>query len=76
MSNREEIRSRMTEDGIEFLLAQFVDMHGAAKVKMVPVSAFDAPIDEGAGFAGAAVWRSGWATMKSVKVPPMSTEAR
>ena len=59
MSNREEIRSRMSEAGIEFLLAQFVDMHGAAKVKMVPVSAFDAAIDEGAGFAGAAVWGMG-----------------
>ena len=59
MSDREEIRSRMSQDGIEFLLAQFVDMHGSAKVKMVPVSSFDAAIDEGAGFAGAAVWGMG-----------------
>ncbi len=59
MSNREEIRSRMSQDGIEFLLAQFVDVHGSAKVKMVPVSSFDASVDEGAGFAGAAVWGMG-----------------
>ena len=59
MSEREDIRSRMSQDGIEFLLAQFVDIHGSAKVKMVPVSSFDAAIDEGAGFAGAAVWGMG-----------------
>ena len=46
MSDREEIRSRMSQDGIEFLLAQFVDIHGSAKVKMVPVSSLDAAIDE------------------------------
>ena len=34
---------------------QFIDINGAAKVKMVPVSHFDDVIDEGAGFAGAAV---------------------
>ncbi len=49
MSDREEIRSRMSQDGIEFLLVQFMDMHGNAKVKMVPVSSFDAAIDEGPG---------------------------
>jgi glutamine synthetase len=59
MVDREQIRKRMEEDGIEFLLAQFVDLHGSARVKMVPVSGLDAMIDEGAGFAGAAVWGSG-----------------
>ena len=56
MSDREAIRSRMNAAGIEFLLAQFVDIHGSAKVKMVPYSGFDDMIDSGAGFAGAAVW--------------------
>lgn len=59
MVDREQIRKRMEEDGIEFLLAQFVDLHGSARVKMVPVSSLDTMIDEGAGFAGAAVWGSG-----------------
>ena len=59
MVDREKIRQQMQEEGIEFLLAQFVDMHGSARVKMTPVSCFDAMIDEGAGFAGAAVWGSG-----------------
>lgn len=49
----------MKNDGIEFILAQFVDIHGSAKVKMVPVSSFDDLIDDGAGFAGAAVWGVG-----------------
>ena len=55
MADREEVRRQMQEDGIEFLLAQFVDIHGSPKVKMVPVSHFDDIIDEGAGFAGAAL---------------------
>ncbi len=45
----------MHDDGIEYLLAQFVDINGSPKVKMVPVAHFDAAVDEGAGFAGAAV---------------------
>lgn len=57
--SREEIRKRMEADGIEFLLVQFVDIHGAAKVKMIPASSFDDAIDDGAGFAGAAVWGAG-----------------
>ena len=55
MADREEVRRRMQEDGIKFLLAQFVDLHGSPKVKMVPVSHFDDIIDDGAGFAGAAL---------------------
>lgn len=59
MSDREELRSKMNSAGIEFLLAQFVDIHGSAKVKMVPVTSLDDMIDSGAGFAGAAVWGVG-----------------
>ncbi len=59
MAEREQIRKQLAKDNIDFLLAQFVDIHGAAKVKMVPVDSLDAMIDDGAGFAGAAVWGSG-----------------
>ena len=55
MSNRENIRELMKEDRVEFILAQFVDVHGSAKVKMVPASSLDDMLDDGAGFAGAAV---------------------
>ena len=59
MAEREQIRKQLAKDKIEFLLAQFVDIHGTAKVKMVPIEALDAMIDDGAGFAGAAVWGAG-----------------
>jgi len=59
MTDREQIRTQIAEDGIDFLLVQFVDITGAAKVKMVPVGCLDDVIDDGAGFAGAAVWGVG-----------------
>ena len=59
MAERESIRLRLREDGVEYILTQFVDIHGSAKVKMVPVSHFDDVIDPGAGFAGGAVWGLG-----------------
>ena len=59
MADREAIREQMKNDGVEFILAQFVDIHGSAKVKMVPASSLDDVIDDGAGFAGAAVWGAG-----------------
>lgn len=39
-------------DGVEFLFAMFVDMHGKPCAKLVPVSAIDGLMAEGAGFAG------------------------
>ncbi|MEE2659663.1 MAG: type III glutamate--ammonia ligase [Candidatus Latescibacterota bacterium] len=59
MTDRDEIKKRLKADGIEFLLVQFVDVSGAAKVKMVPASSLDDAIDTGAGFAGAALWGMG-----------------
>ncbi len=59
MTTRDEMRKRLKDDGIEYILAQFVDLHGAAKCKMVPAGELDAMIDVGAGFAGGAVWGSG-----------------
>ena len=55
METREVLKKKFDEDKIEYILVQFIDINGAAKVKMVPVSHFDDVIDEGAGFAGAAV---------------------
>ncbi len=59
MADREQVREQMKRDGVEFILAQFVDIHGSAKVKMVPASSLDDVVDYGAGFAGAAVWGVG-----------------
>ena len=46
---------RMRDDNIQYLLAQFVDINGSPKVKMVPASHLDDVVDVGAGFAGAAL---------------------
>ncbi|WP_320042959.1 type III glutamate--ammonia ligase [uncultured Desulfobacter sp.] len=56
---RKQVRQKLKEQGVEFILAQFVDIHGAPKVKQVPVDCFDSLVDNGAGFAGAAVWGMG-----------------
>jgi glutamine synthetase len=53
------LKGRFEEDRIEHLLVQFVDIHGAAKVKLVPASALRAVVEHGAGFAGGAVWGMG-----------------
>ena len=55
MAQREIIKKRFKEDGVEYILVQFIDINGAPKVKMVPANHLDDVVDEGAGFAGAAV---------------------
>ena len=59
MPSVEEIRQKLEQDRMKFILAQFVDIHGTAKVKMSPVEALEMLVHEGAGFAGAAVWGMG-----------------
>ena len=49
----------ITENGIKFVLAQFVDIHGVAKTKSVPAHCLMDVVNEGAGFAGFAVWGLG-----------------
>ena len=44
---------------IRFVLAQFVDIHGVAKAKAVPVEHLDMVLTDGAGFAGFALWGFG-----------------
>src|SRR5438067_7365677 len=56
---RSDIKEQLESDSIEYLLVQFVDIHGSPKVKMVPVEALDAVTEVGAGFAGGAVWGMG-----------------
>ncbi len=53
------LEHRMQDDGIAFLLIQFVDIHGSAKVKLVPAKTLPAVAGAGAGFAGGAVWGMG-----------------
>ncbi|MET0661007.1 MAG: type III glutamate--ammonia ligase [Steroidobacteraceae bacterium] len=44
---------------IRFVLAQFVDIHGVAKAKAVPVEHLEMVLTDGAGFAGFALWGFG-----------------
>jgi glutamine synthetase len=47
------------KQGIKYVLAQFVDIHGAAKAKAVPVEHLEMVLTDGAGFAGFALWGFG-----------------
>jgi glutamine synthetase len=57
--NREQAQRFFEEHKIRYVLAQFVDIHGAAKAKAVPVEHLDMVLTDGAGFAGFALWGFG-----------------
>ena len=48
----EDVKRYIDEHDIEFLFAQFVDMHGKPNAKLVPARLFDGLMEDGAGFAG------------------------
>src|SRR5678816_366087 len=54
-----EARKFLEQHDVEFVLAQFVDIHGSPKAKCVPVAHFEALLTTGAGFAGFAIWGLG-----------------
>ena len=54
-----EARQFLDAHKIQYVLAQFVDIHGAPKTKCVPVGHFEDILKNGAGFAGFAVWGLG-----------------
>ncbi len=58
-AQKEAVLESLKEKNVEFILAQFVDIHGAPRVKQVPLASFDDIVEDGAGFAGAAVWGMG-----------------
>ena len=51
-SAADEVRRVVSEQGIQFLFAQFVDMHGKPSAKLVPAHHIDDLLNDGAGFAG------------------------
>jgi len=55
----DEARQWIHSNGVEFLFAQFVDMHGKPNAKLVPASHLDDLLTEGAGFAGFAAGEIG-----------------
>jgi glutamine synthetase len=52
-------RKLLKDNDVKFILAQFVDIHGSAKAKAVPVEHLDMVLKDGAGFAGFALWGLG-----------------
>jgi glutamine synthetase len=48
----DEVREYVRDHGVEFLFAQFVDMHGKPSAKLVPASHLDDLLTDGVGFAG------------------------
>jgi glutamine synthetase len=48
----DEVRKLVRDGGVEFLFAQFVDMHGKPNAKLVPAHHLEDLLSEGAGFAG------------------------
>lgn len=56
-----EAQQFLATHAIQYVLAQFVDIHGAPKTKCVPVAHFEDILTTGAGFAGFAVWGLGLA---------------
>ena len=57
--NLNQAQTFLKENRVKYVLAQFVDIHGVAKTKSVPVSHFEDIVTDGAGFAGFAVWGLG-----------------
>src|SRR5580704_16290637 len=48
----EKLRSQLTEKGVEYVFCSFVELTGAPKAKLVPVSHIEEFARDGAGFAG------------------------
>ena len=57
--NKEQALALLRTHDIRYVLAQFVDIHGAAKAKAVPIEHLDMVLGDGAGFAGFALWGFG-----------------
>jgi len=57
--NLQAAKKFFEEHKTRYVLAQFVDIHGAAKAKAVPVEHLEMVLTDGAGFAGFALWGFG-----------------
>ena len=53
--NLQEAKDFLEQNGVRYVLAQFVNIHGVSKTKAVPVEHFETVVTEGAGFAAFAV---------------------
>lgn len=59
MKSVAEAKKFLADNHVKYILAQFVDIHGVAKVKSVPAAHLESILTTGAGFAGGAIWGMG-----------------
>lgn len=55
----ETAKIQLRSQGVHTIIAQFVDIHGSAKGKYIPLAHLEDVIDNGAGFAGPSIWGTG-----------------
>lgn len=53
------LRERLAADGVHSLMAQFTDVHGVARGKLLPLNQLASLMTEGVGFAGPSIWGTG-----------------
>jgi glutamine synthetase len=59
MSTYQQTIEALKSQGIHSVLAQFCDIHGVAKGKLVPLKNLQEWVESGAGFAGPSIWGTG-----------------
>ena len=57
--NLDQTIERLSAAGIHSVMAQFADIHGVAKGKLVPLAQLQDWVQVGAGFAGPSIWGTG-----------------
>lgn len=59
MSDIDQYRAELTQRGVRFVFAQFTDIHGVAKGKLIPLAHLADIVAPGAGFSGPSIWGTG-----------------
>lgn len=54
-----DFKDGLAAQGVHTLIAQFTDLHGVAKGKLVPLVNADALLTDGVGFSGPSIWGTG-----------------
>ena len=54
-----EKQEEMAAQGVKYIFAQFTDIHGAAKGKLIPLAHLQDIVCPGAGFSGPSIWGTG-----------------
>lgn len=55
----ESLQSGLAAQGVRYVFAQFTDIHGAAKGKLIPLAHLGDIVSPGAGFSGPSIWGTG-----------------